>query len=172
MKTKTIVTVILSVAFGLCLYACYWNCLCSFFAYTAPLEKYYNISKDDFIVIDEEDNHGGFPSDGSYYLILDCSENKEKAYEIISDWNELPLSENLQLIMYGGERNGICYGYNLSEEAKMPKVENGYYRFYDRHSESTDPSDDSDIFRRCSYNFSLAVYDSDTDIMYYFDFDT
>lgn len=104
--------------------------------------------------------------------ILDCSGNKEKALENLSNWTQLPLSENLNLIMYGGERDGISYGYNLAEKAKIPAVENGYYYFYDRHSKSTDSSDDSELFSRASFNFSIAVYDSDTDKMYYFDFDT
>lgn len=164
MKVKTTVIITLFIALVLCLSAC--------FSYTSPLEAYYNISKDDFIVIDEEDTHGGFHGDGTYYLILDCSENKGHASEIISTWSELPMSENLQLIMYGGKKNGVSYNYNLAKKAKLPVIENGFYRFYDRHDKSVNPSDDSDIFDRHSFNFSLAVYDSDTDIMYYFEFDT
>ena len=55
------------------------------------------------------DTHGGFLGDGTYYLILDCSERKEQATELIKDWKPLPLTENLQLIMYGGEKNGVSY---------------------------------------------------------------
>lgn len=138
----------------------------------AARKDYFGFSKKDFTVIEEADTHGGFHGDGSYYLIMDCSENKEKALENMSGWNEFPLSENLNLIMYGGEKDGVTYGYNLAEEAKIPKVENGYYCFRDRRSESTDSSDDSELFDRGSFNFSLAVYDSGTDIMYYFEFDT
>lgn len=135
-------------------------------------ETYMGFSKDDFKVVDEKDTHGGFLGDGDYYLILDCSENKEKALENISDWNELPLSENLQLIMYGGEKDGVAYGYELAKDANMPEIKNGYYCFYDRHSESTEHDDDSELFSRHSYNFSIAIYDSDTDIMYYYEYDT
>lgn len=130
----------------------------------ATRRDYFGFSKRDFTVIEEADTHGGFHGDGSYYLILDCSENREKALNNINDWNELPLSENLNSIMYEG---------GLAEEVNIPKkVENGYYRFYDRHSESADSSDDSELFDRASFNFSLAVYDSDTDMMYYFEYDT
>lgn len=135
-------------------------------------KKHFSFSKNDFLVVDELDTHGGFHGDGSYYLILDCSENKAKALENISDWEKLPLSENLNLIMYGGEKDGVTYRYNLAEEAKMPYVKNGYYCFKDRHSESKNPNDDSELFDRYSFNFSLAVYDIDTDTFYYFDFDT
>ena len=61
---------------------------------------------------------------------------------------------------------------NLAEEAKMPKIENGYYIFYDRSDESTNNEDDSELINRHSYNFSMAVYDSDTNRMYYFEYDT
>ena len=135
---------------------------------------YFGFNKDDFTVVDEADTHGGFHGDGSYYLILDCSENKEKAAEILDggDWKELPLSENLQLIMYGGERDGITYGFNLAEDAKIPEIENGYYYFYNRHSNVSNKSDDSELFDTMSFNFSIGMYDSDTDMMYYFEFDT
>lgn len=133
---------------------------------------YFGFDKNEFAVVEEANTHGGFHGDGTYYLILDCSGNKEKALENLKSWSELPLPENLQLIMHGGEKNGIVYGYDLAEEAKIPDVKNGYYCFYDRHSESTDSCDDSELFDRGSYNFSTAVYDSNVDIMYYFEFDT
>jgi len=129
-------------------------------------ETYFGFSKDDFTIVDEADSHG----DGSYYLILDCSENREKAVENIKGWKQLPLSSKLQLIMYGDESG--AYGYNLAEVAKIPEVTNGYYYFCDRHAESTDSSDDTNLLARASFNFTLAIYDSDTDRMYYFEFDT
>lgn len=127
--------------------------------------------KKDFAVLEENDTHGAF-GDGAYYLILDCSENRQQAMELVSGWKELAMSEDLELIMYGGERDGTVYGYNLAEQAKMPKVENGYYRFYDRHPNAKYPYDTSDLLKRVSFNFSLAVYDTDSDIMYYFEYDT
>lgn len=133
---------------------------------------YFGFSKKDFAVVEEQDTHGGFLGDGSYYLILDCSNNTEAALEIVDSWNSLPLSENLGLIMFGGEKSGVSYGYNLSEEAHIPEIENGYYCFRDRHSEAKDSSNDSELFSRASFNFSLAMYDSDTNIFYYFEFDT
>ena len=91
--------------------------------------EYFGFSKKVFTIEEEADTHGGFHGDGSYYLILDCSENKEKALENLSGWTELPLSENLNLIMYGGEKDGMTYSYNLAEKAKIPEIENGYYYF-------------------------------------------
>lgn len=140
--------------------------------YISETTEHFGFTKKDFYVVEELDTHGGFLGDGSYYLILDCSSNKEKALELIEDWNKLPLSENLNIVMYGGEKDGVKYGYKLAEEAHLPKIENGYYMFEDRSSESTDSTDDSELFDRYSFNFSIAVYDCDTDTMYYFEYDT
>lgn len=158
---------ILAVVYAFVLLAALSSCLTSL-----QSDSYFGFSKQRFTVVEEKDTHGGFVGDGSYYLILDCSDNTEDALSIVADWNELPLSENLNLIMYGGEKDGKTYGYDLSEEAHMPVIENGYYYFEDRHSEAKDVSDDSELFSRASYNFSLAVYDSDTNRLYYFEFDT
>lgn len=122
---------------------------------------YFGFKTSVFTVVDEKDTHDGFHGDGSYYLILDCSEETEKAAELIKDWTRLPLTENLQLIMYGDTKNGVCYGYNLAEEAHWPTINNGVYKFVDRHSEAVDKSDDTNLFNRASYNFSVAVYDLD-----------
>ena len=135
-------------------------------------EEYFGFSKRSFTVVEEVDTHGGFLGDGSYYLILDCSDNEAAALSIVADWKRLPLSENLSLIMYGGEKNGRSYGYYLFKEAHMPVIENGYYCFKDRHFEAKDVSDDAELFNRFSYNFSLAVYDIDTNRLYYFEYDT
>lgn len=136
------------------------------------LSKHFDFKTSDFIVLEENNTHGGFHGDGSYYLILDCSQNANKARSIVESWTELPLSENLDLIMYGGEKDGINYGYNFAERAHWPTIKNGVYKFVDRHSESKNSSDDSDILDRSSFNFSVAVYDFDSDILYYFEMDT
>ena len=134
--------------------------------------EYFGFKTNMFSVIEEKDTHGGFHGDGSYYLILDCSEKSEQSTELIKDWKPLPLTENLQLIMYGGEKDGVSYGYNLAEKAHWPFINNGVYKFVDRHSEAVDKSDDASLFERPSYNFSIAAYDLDTNILYYFEFDT
>ena len=140
--------------------------------YVSQTTEYFGFAKKDFSVVEELDTHGGFHGDGSYYLILDCSDKKEKALEKVKDWNKLPLTENLNLIMYGGKKDGVSYGYELAKEAHIPEIRNGYYMFKDRDSECEDDRDDSELFNRYSFNFSIAFYDCDTDKMYYFEFDT
>lgn len=131
-------------------------------------ENYAGFSRNDFTVVEEKDTHGGFHGDGTYLLVLDCSKNKETAQELVKDWKELPLSDSLHTILYGSD----TYGSLLAEETNIPEVTNGYYYFCDRHVESTDSSDDTNLFTRASFNFTLAVYDSDTDRLYYVEFDT
>ena len=131
----------------------------------------FGLVAEDYAVVTESDSHGGFLGDGLYALVLDCGQNRDRALETVEDWRSLPLSEPLRLMMYGGEKNGVVYGY-LGEENLLPEIENGWYFFEDRHSESTDPADDAPLLDRYSFNFSLAVYDADTDILYYFELDT
>ena len=133
---------------------------------------YFGFKTSEFTVVEEKDTHGGFHSDGTYYLILDCSEKTEQAKECTKDWKPLPLTENLQLAMYGGSRGGVSYGYNFAEEAHWPVINNGVYKFIDRHAEAADQTDDTNLLSRASFNFSIAVYDFDTDILYYFEMDT
>lgn len=153
---------------ALALSACTLNPMSS---WPATLSNF-GFSEGDFTVISEDDSHGGFHGDGDSLIVLDCSGNSDKAVQIVSDWNALPLSENLQLIMYGGEKDGVNYAYNLAEEAGIPVVTNGCYRFCDRHSQSSNSTDDSELLSRSSFNFSLAIYDADTDTLYYYEFDT
>ncbi|MBR2879752.1 MAG: hypothetical protein IKC02_03670 [Oscillospiraceae bacterium] len=133
---------------------------------------YFGFNAKEFIVAEEADTHGGFHGDGSYYLILDCSGNAERAGEIIADWQALPLTENLQIVMYGGIKDRVSYSYGFAEEAHWPAITNGVYKFVDRHSEAVDKSDDTKLLDRFSFNFSIAVYDLDTDTLYYFEIDT
>ena len=123
-------------------------------------QLYMGFDKSEYTIVAEEDT----------YLILDCSSNAEKALDIAREWNPMPLSENLNLIMYGGVRDGVTYGYELAEEAHWPIIEHGYYKFIDEQSD--DPADDSGLFGRYSFNFEIAAYDTDTNLFYYFRFDT
>ena len=150
--------------------------VCLFFASCSTVgsgqTEYFGFKTDVFAVVEEKDTHGGFHGDGSYYLILDCSEKTEQAMGLIAEWKQLPLTENLQVIMYGGTKNGVSYGHGLAEEAHWPIINNGVYKFADRHAEAVDQLDDTNLFNRHSYNFSVAVYDLDTNTLYYFELDT
>ncbi len=132
---------------------------------------YFGFYENHYKVIEKNDSHGGFHGDGLFHISLDCSENTEEAHMLTDGWKSLPLSENLQLIMYGGTKNGVYYAYNLAEESSIPLVKNGYFRFYDKQSES-DHADDTNLFGRYSFNIELAIYDAEKEIFYYIKFDT
>ena len=87
------------------------------------------------------------------------------------DWNKLPLSENLDLIMYGGKKEGMDDAYNLAELLDMPSIENGYWFLDNRHSKSISTKEDSNIVNTSSFNFTTALYDSDPHILYYREFE-
>ena len=61
---------------------------------------------------------------------------------------------------------------NIYERYNIPTIENGYYYFKDRHSESTNKYDYTDINNRPSYNFTFAILDKDTNTIYYYELDT
>ena len=58
------------------------------------------------------------------------------------------------------------------ERYEISDIKNGYYYFLDRHSESKDRYDSSDLNNRFSWNFTLALLDVDKNIIYYYELDT
>ncbi|HHX23158.1 MAG TPA: hypothetical protein GX723_03965 [Thermoanaerobacterales bacterium] len=90
----------------------------------------------------------------------------------LESWQKLPLSENVHLIIYGGEKDNVGYNYNFAKSFGIPQIKNGYWFFSDRHNKSTSPEKDVDLFERRSFNFTLAIYDIDTNTLYYFELDT
>lgn len=127
------------------------------------LRSNFGFLKADFDVVYELDTHGGFHNDGEYYLILDCSKNRKEALDNIKNWKALPLPENLENAFFGS-----LGGSKIAEELNMPKIGNGAYIFRDR----LDGKNDDLNIGEGPYNFSVAVYDSDNDIMYYYELDT
>ena len=125
--------------------------------------------------ISYEDSHGGFHGDGTTFAKLEfSSEDKERVIEEFKEnnWFNTQLSDNINIFIYGGMKNGVFYDFNIAKEFKIPKVENGYWYFVDRNSENGDSSSDSEIFNRNSFNITVALYDLDENILYYLEFDT
>ena len=122
------------------------------------------------------DSHGGM-GDGCAYITMtfddDRCENDVSRSEL---WHKLPLSDNLLKIVYGTVEDGhYIRPYISFDDDKTPcisYVEEGYYFFLDRHSKSKKPYDDSEIFDRSSYNLTVAIYDTQSDVMYYLELDT
>lgn len=138
------------------------------------ISKSLGIKLPDDTIIECVDTHGGFHGDGDTYakIKLDGKGTEKAILEIKNNWRLLPLSENLSLIMYGGMRDNIEYTYMLADEFEVPHIENGYWLFIDRHSKSINSHDDRDLFNRNSFNFTLALFDPDENMIYYIEFDT
>lgn len=131
-------------------------------------------------VVESSDSHGGFLGDGLLFLKLDCGgANASEQIESSEHWKPLPVSANVSTLLYGGEGwspivkiddpDGGVY-----DKPLFPEVGNGRYFFYDRYDNgaSFDRYDDSLVLGRFSFNFTVAVYDADTDTLYYCEVDT
>ncbi len=113
----------------------------------------------------ETDTHGGFLGDGEYLLVIDCGGKEEKLLAQTGAWSALPLSKNLQ---------EIVYEWGLTERNTPPRIENGVWLFYDRFSDTDgfDRHSDERLTSRPAQNFSLLIYDSDRSRLYYYEMDT
>ena len=110
------------------------------------------------------DTHGGFHGDGSSlhaYHFTDSSMQPEMEDSRL--WKKLPFSENVS--------NLINNEFDECASA-IPEITNGYYFFYDRHSQAKDPYDESELWNRHAVNCTVAIYDADEDILYVFEKDT
>ena len=128
------------------------------------------------IVTASEDSHGGFHGDGMYFVTLEFSDGifSDQTSEV-QGWSSLPLSENLMKLVYGIEDDTSKIGPYLTVEIGkpvIPNIQNGCYYFLDRHSKSVDSYDDSEVLNRGSLNLTIAIYDMDTDTLYYVEYDS
>lgn len=129
-------------------------------------------------ILQEKDSHDGFLGDGQTFVELQIT-NKECSKivrNMTNKWNALPLTENLSIAVYGKETETEQRMPLLIDEKKglslIPAIKNGYYYFEDRFEDGFDSSDDSHIFERNSYNFTLVILDQDKNHIYYVEYDT
>lgn len=129
-----------------------------------PDQKELMITLDSAKKESEVDTHGGFLGDGYSLTVYSCDdglvltriqENKE--------WKTLPLDDVTEKLIYG--KNGIG-PYLCDEELNpiFPQVENGYYILIDRQDKET--AEGREILDRYSFNFTIGLYDTDTNKLY------
>lgn len=132
----------------------------------------------DGTVLYTEDSHGGFHGDGLEYMQIQFSANDCLTdIENSPEWQPLPLPEDVAAVLHGGEVEEGGYRVPLnSDAAKEPcmprKVENGYYYFLDRYAQDYPSEANTPFLARFSWNFTLALYDTDTNILYYVKYDS
>lgn len=126
-------------------------------------------------IVEYIDTHGGFHNDGALYIKAVFDEKRAEAFSAemraFSDCKELPMSENADIAIYGSEN----YGSYFAESDDFPTpaaVSQGIYRFIDRHSQSVDSSDDSELHSRSSYNFDVCIFDEQNRTLYIYRLDT
>ena len=115
-----------------------------------------------------EDNHGGFLGDG--FMLIVSSYNNEQVEEQIkssSKFKKYPLSKNLSTFLYREDNSG-----GFDSNLAVPKVDNGYFYFYNRHSDAIHRESDEDFFDTVSFNFTFILYDCDGNLAYTCEFDT
>ena len=125
--------------------------------------------------VEYEDSHSGFFGDGTEYAKFSFEPEKavelENELESDSNWNKMPLDDELRVCIYGGELDGITYE-SFFEGIEIPPIQNGYWFFYDRHSESTDRKSCDELLDRSSYNFTVGLYDTEAKTLYFLKLDT
>ncbi|MCI6536283.1 MAG: hypothetical protein MR443_01355 [Lachnospiraceae bacterium] len=129
-------------------------------------------------MIENVDTHGGFHGDGQSLAVWKFDDNSMlEQIQTDSDWKELPLTDNLEELLYG-----VVYdnGMSITEigpcvdfsEEQLPRIQNGYYYFVDRQAEAEAQHSDAQIMERPALNFSVALYDTDMGTLYYIEVDT
>lgn len=118
-----------------------------------------------------------FIADGEVYITLDCSNKSEYITKQISNWNKLPLSDNLKIELYGGYEDESTYRTGIledNEDYTMPVISNGYYYFVDKQNKEAEKHSDKYLLDddRYSFNYYIAIYDIDTNKLYYIEDDT
>ncbi|WP_303873615.1 hypothetical protein [Eubacterium ramulus] len=129
-------------------------------------------------LIENVDTHSGSHGDGDSLQTWTFAEDSLlKQIQADSAWKSFPLTENLEALLYGvtydeGLSVTVVGPYVSFSEEQLPRVEHGYYYFVDRQAESEQQNSDEQILERVSYNFSIAIYDTDTDTLYYVEADS
>ncbi len=125
-------------------------------------------------LISYTDDRGGFPYEGSRYAVIRFSDDSALR-QIESDprWEPLPLSETAFTLLYGGEGEIYSVGPLVSDgegNALVPPADRGYYMIVDRQTEGGTAG--PELLSRPSYNFTLGLYDSNSDTLYFYTLDT
>ena len=109
------------------------------------------------------DDHGGFHGDGLLHMELTFSpEDGESVEAAVSShpnglWNPFPMDQKMEDFLWGG-------GAGM---AGWPVPEEGWWYLSDQQ-----PDREGSLFDRPSQNYIFACYDSDSDTLYYLEFDT
>lgn len=134
------------------------------------IQEEINIDISSCIILRDNDTHNIFGL-GEMLVEANCKYDQDNFINQIKDWNKLPLSENLQIIMYNEEIDEEESEYQFAKKNKIPEIKNGYYYFIDRYDKRLEKSSDEKLFNQTSFKFTLVLYDTDTNTFYYYEYD-
>ena len=120
-------------------------------------------------LISEYDTHSG-NGDGVSCSIYDTKDTDINRQIVQSGkWSPLPADDTVHTLLWGMSDESSKTGPYLFDENEQPLVkyaDNGYYILIDRHSLS------GNILERGSFNLTIALYDTDRQLLYYCKLDT
>lgn len=124
--------------------------------------------------ISNYDDHG-WHGDGSTCIVFRFEDDTVlEEIRSNSDWKAFPLDETVQALVYGVSDETSVIGPFLHDndgKSLVPEIQNGYYLLIDRQAEE-DKAIGADIMQRSSFNFTLGLYDADTNTLYFCQLDT
>ena len=112
------------------------------------------------------DDHGGFHGDGELYLEILMPYSLDNELIDNSLWKSAPVPEKIKNILEPVTKDFIYSHVNPEESyddgCVFPNIKNGWYCFIDRRPEYTDEF----------LNYSFALYDPQTKIIYFLKYDS
>ena len=133
------------------------------------IRKAIGISLPKNAAITYRDTHSGPFGDGEYFAAVKIPDEEVESFlKTIENkkWVPLPLRDDINALLYGGVVDEVEYLGELTE-TEIPKIETGYWYFHDRSEEKS-----KDLLNRYSYNFTIAMFDTDTNTLYVYELDT
>lgn len=133
------------------------------YKYHSKLKVYVPQRKPDFI----EDTHGGFHGDGTrvekFVLTNEETQFIEQDFERNGVWKKI--NERNKDILYGGAEGYWTNGFLGNN---VPRIENGYFTIFNKQTYDVEFPNPNEY----SYNYIIAIYSSDDNILYIFEMDT
>lgn len=121
-------------------------------------------------IVSDYDTHSG-NGDGTSCIVLSFEDDSVlKEIRANQDWKSFPLDETIQTLVYGvSDETGRMGPFLEDEDGNnlVPEIRNGYYLLIDRHTDKK-----TDILHRYSFNFTVGLYDTDSNRLYCCDLDT
>lgn len=125
------------------------------------------------------DTHGGFHGDGISCVALRFDDGKTaEQIKESGKWRPFPLDETVKALVYGVTYKDGTEAYSVGPylqdedgKALIPEIKNGYYLMIDRQ-EGKSGAAEAGLLERASMNFSLGIYDTDSDTLYYCEYDS